>query len=129
MKFNPIYLNYLNLYSASTSKQTLLRLLLNTEDLSAFVVRIWAFVGEDSGFPGEDSGSRREGFELCGRIRAFVKRILGFRVTEFGLSYRGIGCRGEAFGLSWGEITAFVGRILGFREGCGLLGGGSWAFV
>ena len=37
---------------------------MNTEDLSAFVGRIWAFVGiwacagKDSGFPGKDSGSR-----------------------------------------------------------------------
>ena len=84
---------------------------MSTEDLSAFVGRnwafvgIWAFAGKDSGFSGEDSGSRGEGFELRGKIRAFVRRILGFRVTEFGLSWGGIGSRGEDFGLSWGEIT------------------------
>ena len=55
-------------------------------------------MGKDSGFPGEDSG---EGFDLCGRIRAFVKRILGFRVTEFGLSWRGfraVAARVSGFG-------------------------------
>ena len=101
--------------------------------------RIWAFVGirafvgKDSGFLGEDSGSRGEGFELCGKIRAFVKRILGIGGTEFGLSWGGIGCRGDAFGLSCGEIGAFVGRILGFRGDLILVfldfPGGVWALV
>ena len=68
-------------------------------------------MGKDSGFPGEDSG---EGFDLCGRIRAFVKRILGFRVMEFGR----------------GEGLAVVGRLSGFRgERLGLSCGGFWAFV
>ena len=64
-----------------------------------------------------------------------MRKDSGFREKDFGLScdgiraWGGIGCRGEAFGLSWGEIRAFVGRILGFREGCGLSCGGSWAFV
>ena len=45
--------------------------------------------------------------KLWGRIRAFVTRILGFRVTEFGLefglSWGGIGCRGKDFGVFVGE--------------------------
>ena len=38
---------------------------------------------------------------------------MSFRVTEFGLSWGGIGCRGGDFGLSWGEIRAFV-KLAGF---------------
>ena len=49
-----------------------------------------------------------------------MTRILGFRVTEFGLSWGGIGCRGEDFGV-------VVGRLLGFRrESSGLCLGGFW---
>ena len=43
--------------------------------------------------------------------------------------FREIGCRGEDFGFSWGEIRAFVGRILSFREAYGLLCGGSAVYA
>ena len=69
---------------------------------------IWAFAGDDSGFPR--------------RIRVLVGKGSNFGKES---GFREIGCRGEDFGLSWGEIRAFVGRILSFRGACGLLCGGS----
>ena len=108
---------------------------MNTEDLSAFVGRIWAFVGFGLSLSWGGFGFSWGRF---GKGRAFVS----FRVTEFGLSWGEIrafvklaGFPVEDLGLSIrGEHSAVCAEDLRFREdsvlafvGCSW--GGFWAFV
>ena len=84
------------------------------------------FRGEDLFGLSWDLGFRREDSGFPRRIRVLVGKGSNFGKDS---GFREIGCRGEDFGFSWGEIRAFVGRILSFREACGLLCGGSAVYA